>query len=424
LTSAGKANVSLREFRKAGHAPTLLSAFLYFDVSFMVWVIFGPLGPFIGEAYHLSAAQKGFLTALPSLGGCFFRPLLGWLTERIGGRKTGLIGLALTLIPLVAAWQWASSYGDFLALGLLLGVAGASFAAALPLASAWYPPEYQGLAMGIAGAGNSGTLLATLFAPRLAQMLGWREVFGIVMIPVAAVWIVFYVLARDAPHRISRKSLSDYAALLKETDTAWFCFLYCLTFGGFLGLATYLSIFFHDQYGLTKVQSGDFTTVVVLCGSFLRPVGGMLADRIGGHRMLLVLLSGAAAFLLVVAALPPAVMALASLALGMGLLGMGNGSVFQLVPQRFAGRVGIMTGVIGAAGGLGGFLLPSLLGTVKQTTGSFGIGFALVSAAMLAGVVALLYLRRVWARTWPSGAALRAGLLSRQAKQEVGAYAS
>ncbi|HEY7208839.1 MAG TPA: MFS transporter [Bryobacteraceae bacterium] len=415
--------MSLREFRKAGHAPTLLSAFLYFDISFMVWVILGPLAPFIGEAYHLSAAQKGFLTAVPALGGCFFRPMLGWLTERIGGRKTGLIGLAFTLIPLLAGWRWTSDYQEFLAMGLLLGVAGASFAAALPLASAWYPPEYQGLAMGIAGAGNSGTLLATLFAPRLAQVFGWRSVFGMAMVPVAVVWIVFFLMARNAPVKAAAKRWSDYTGLFKQNDTAWFCFLYCLTFGGFLGLASYLSIFFHDQYGLTKVQSGDFTTVVVFCGSFLRPVGGILADRIGGHRMLLILLSGAALFLMAVAALPPASIALACLALGMGLLGMGNGSVFQLVPQRFAGRVGIMTGIIGAAGGLGGFLLPSLLGVIKQKTGSFGIGFALVATVMLGGAVSLLYLKNIWLRSWPTAAAMRAGLLPRETKEEVGAYA-
>ena len=158
--------MSLHDFRKAGHPPTLFSAFLYFDISFMVWVVLGPLGPFIGEAYKLSATQKGFLTALPLLGGSFFRPILGWSTERFGGRRTGLIGLGITLVPLLLAWKVADSFPAFLALGLLLGIAGASFAAALPLASAWYPPEQQGLAMGIAGAGNSGSLLATLFAPR------------------------------------------------------------------------------------------------------------------------------------------------------------------------------------------------------------------------------------------------------------------
>lgn len=412
--------MSFRDFRRAGHAPTLVSAFLYFDVSFMVWVILGPLGPFIGEAYHLSATQKGLLTALPLLGGSFFRPILGWMTERLGGRNTGLIGLGATVLPLVLAWQVAGTYNAFLGLGLLLGIAGASFAAALPLASAWYPPEHQGLAMGIAGAGNSGTILATLFAPRLAQLLGWRNVFGIAIIPVVAVWIVFFVLAKNAPGKRPVKRWSDYAAVLKVPDTGWFCFLYSLTFGGFVGLASYLSIFFHDQYHLSKVTAGDFTTLVVLFGSFLRPVGGMLADRFGGYRLLVGLLAGAGVCLGSVATLPPAWLALAFLAIGMGLLGMGNGSVFQLVPQRFATSVGIMTGIIGAAGGFGGFLLPSLLGFVKDKTGSFGIGFAVLTLLMLTGVTALLALQRYWKETWPVDAAVRAGILP---EDEVGAYA-
>src|SRR6516225_5906594 len=212
--------MTLREFRRVGHAPTLACAFLYFDVSFMVWVILGPLGPFLGESLQLSASQKGFLTAVPLLGGSIFRILLGWMTERIGGRRTGLIGLSLTLVPLIVAWQWASGFAQFLAVGLLLGIAGASFAAALPLASGWYPPEYQGLAMGIAGAGNSGTLFATLFAPRLAQALGWRSVFGLAMIPVYLVWLLFASMAKDAPVRRPAYRLRDYAAAFAEPDTA------------------------------------------------------------------------------------------------------------------------------------------------------------------------------------------------------------
>src|SRR5215472_14222412 len=357
--------MSLREFRRAGHAPTLASAFLYFDVSFMVWVILGPLGPFLGESLKLSAAEKGFLTAIPLLGGSFFRILLGLLTERIGGKRTGLIGMGLTLLPLLAAWQWASSFSQFLGVGLLLGIAGASFAAALPLASGWYPPEYQGLAMGIAGAGNSGTLLATLFAPRLAQALGWHSVFGIAMIPVCLVWLFFAFMAKDAPVKRPVYRLRDYASAFSEPDTAWFCFIYSITFGGFSGLSSYLSIFYHDQYGLTKVQAGDLTTLVVVFGSFLRPVGGMLADRIGGVRMLQVLLAGVAICMAALGTLPAVQLAVALLVLIMAMLGMGNGSVFQLVPQRFPGRVGILTGIVGAAGGLGGFLLPSLLGTFK-----------------------------------------------------------
>ncbi|HLK49171.1 MAG TPA: MFS transporter [Bryobacteraceae bacterium] len=402
--------MSLKEFRRAGHAPTLASAFLYFDVSFMVWVILGPLGPFLGEALKLSAAQKGFLTAVPLLGGSFFRILLGLMTERIGGRRTGLIGLSLTLVPLLAAWQWASSFGQFLAVGLLLGIAGASFAAALPLASGWYPPEYQGLAMGIAGAGNSGTLLATLFAPRLAQALGWRTVFGIAIIPVCLVWLFFAFMAKDAPVRRPAYRLRDYAAVFAERDTAWFCFIYAITFGGFSGLSSYLSIFYHDQYGLTKVQAGDLTTLVVLFGSFLRPVGGLLSDRIGGVRMLQVLLGGVAICLAGIGTLPPVTAAVGMLILTMASLGMSNGAVFQLVPQRFPTQVGMLTGIIGAAGGLGGFLLPSLLGSMKQATGSFGPGFRVFAVVASCGLVALLSQRRAWRRTWPRESVLRAGL--------------
>jgi MFS transporter, NNP family, nitrate/nitrite transporter len=410
--------MSFRDFRKAGHPPTLFSAFLYFDISFMVWVILGPLGTFIGESFKLSASQKGLLTAIPLLGGSFFRPILGWMTERYGGRTTGLIGMGVTFLPLLLAWQFADSFSAFLAVGLLLGVAGASFAAALPLASGWYPPEHQGLAMGIAGAGNSGTLLATLFAPRIAQALGWRPVFGLMMIPLALVWLCFFFLAKDAPAKRSVRKWSDYVSVLNVADTGWFCLIYSLTFGGFVGLSSYLSIFFHDQYHLTKVQSGDFTTLVVLFGSFLRPVGGLLSDRLGGHRMLLALLTITFLCLVAVATLPPAFVALSILALGMAMLGMGNGAVFQLVPQRFPDRVGILTGIVGAAGGFGGFLLPSILGSVKQATGSFGIGFAVLAVVALAGVMALLYLKSVWRRTWPADAARRAGL-----RQETAAKA-
>ena len=217
---------SLKAFGQAGHPPTLVASFLYFDVSFMIWVLLGPLGPFIGEALRLTATQKGLLIAVPLLGGSLFRPLLGALADRMGGRRTGLLGLALTLIPLLAGWQFAAKLDHFYALGLLLGIAGASFAVALPLASAWYPPEHQGLAMGVAGAGNSGTLLATLLAPRLAQALGWRSVFGLAMIPVCVVAVLFALLAQDSPNRRPAPRWRDYASVLRKADAGWFCLLY------------------------------------------------------------------------------------------------------------------------------------------------------------------------------------------------------
>src|SRR5258708_25904557 len=213
--------MTFQAFRKAGHTPTLVASFLYFDVSVMVWVLLGPLGPFIGEALKLSATERGFMTALPLLGGSLFRPILGMLADRIGGRRTGMLGLALTLFPRLLGWQFASRLDHLFALGFLLGIAGASFAVALPLASGWYPPEYQGLAMGIAGAGNSGTLLATLFAPRLAQAYGWSTVLGLAAIPVCAVWLLFAFMAKDSPRKRAIARLSDYARMLRDADTGW-----------------------------------------------------------------------------------------------------------------------------------------------------------------------------------------------------------
>jgi NNP family nitrate/nitrite transporter-like MFS transporter len=209
----------MKRFLRAGHTPTLVAALLYFDVSFMAWVLLGPLAPFLRAELGLNATEQGLVTAIPLLGGSLFRPLLGVLGEHIGGRRTGLLGLVLTLMTLAAGWQFAHTTVHFYVLGFFLGIAGASFAVALPLASRWYPPEYQGLAMGIAGAGNSGTLLATLFAPRLAEQFGWQATFGIAIAPIAVVLGLFVLLARDSPRRSTPATLSDYAAVVRERDS-------------------------------------------------------------------------------------------------------------------------------------------------------------------------------------------------------------
>ena len=294
----------LRSFLKAGHSPSLFCAFLYFDMSFMVWVLFGALANSIVPDFGLNPAQKGFMVAVPILGGAILRLVLGVMTDHWGARRTGIIGLALTLIPLLMGWLWADSFSKLLLVGLLLGVAGASFAAALPLASRWYPPQYQGMAMGIAGAGNSGTAIATFFGPRLAEAAGWHAVFGLAIIPIVATLIVFIILAKDSPNQPVPKRLKEYAALLNQADTWWFCFFYSVTFGGFVGLASFLNIFFHDQYELSKVQAGSFATLCVIAGSLLRPVGGYLADRFGGIRMLTLLFAGVGVSMLGLASLP------------------------------------------------------------------------------------------------------------------------
>lgn len=389
-----------KSFLASGHLPTLLSAFLYFDVSFMVWILFGPLTPFVAEQLHFSATQKGLLTAIPLLGGSFFRPILGLLADRIGGRRAGLTGLSLTLIPLIAGWHGATQLWQFYSVGFLLGIAGASFAVALPLAGRWYDAQHQGLAMGIAGAGNAGSLIATFFGPRLALRFGWQSVFALALIPVGCVLISFFLLAKDSPSRPAPKQWSRYAGLLTTADTWRLCFLYSLTFGGFVGLSSFLTVFFHDQYHLTKVQAGDFATVVIVAGSFLRPVGGWIADWIGGYRLLLLLFLGISVCLMVISCLPPIAVVVPMLFLAMGMLGMANGSVFQIAPQRFPADMELTTGIVGAAGGLGGFFLPSAIGALKDLTGSFGVGLFCFAILVLAGAVLLLEFGVHWSFTW------------------------
>ena len=392
-----KTNLS---FWKSGHPPTLFSAFLYFDVSFMIWVMLGALGNYVAGDLHLSPAQKGLMTAIPLLGGSILRLVFGQLTDRIGPRKTGCIGLSLTVLPLLGGWLWADSIEKVYLVGLLLGVAGASFAVALPMASRWYPPKYQGLALGIAGAGNSGTILATFFAPRLAETLGWHAVFGLAIVPLLMAAVVFAVFSREAPGPVAPARGADFFAVLAERDTYLFSLFYGVTFGGFVGLASFLSILLHDQYGISKIAAGDLTSLCVISGSFLRPIGGLLADRLGGIRMLSILYGAAALLALGVAQLPPLWLAVTLLFLLMGCLGVGNGSVFQLVPQRYGKRVGIATGILGAAGGLGGFFLPTIVGSLKQITGSYSGGLAVLAGLAVTALAALAVAQTEWIGVW------------------------
>jgi NNP family nitrate/nitrite transporter-like MFS transporter len=391
-----------RDFLKAGHTPSLACAFLYFDISFMVWVLLGALANSIAPdpAFNLNDAQRGFMLAVPLLGGSLLRLVLGVLTDHIGARRTGMMGLTLTLIPLLMGWLWADSFPKILLVGLLLGVAGASFAAALPLASRWYPPQYQGIAMGIAGAGNSGTALATLFGPMLANWLGWHAVFGLALIPVLLTLTIFVLFAKDSPTQPAPKPLAAYASVLRHGDTWWFCLFYSVTFGGFVGLAVFLNSFFFLQYGLDRVQAGYFATACVIAGSFLRPVGGYLADRFGGIRMLSIIYFLGGLLLLGIATLPSLPVCAILLFIAMGMLGMGNGSVFQLVPLRFPKEIGVITGIVGAAGGVGGFFLPNLLGSLKQISGSFAGGFAAFGLTALACLGILLFVSRAWESTF------------------------
>jgi NNP family nitrate/nitrite transporter-like MFS transporter len=260
-------------FLKAGHLPTLFASFLYFDLSFMVWVILGPLGVAIAKQLHLDAGQKGLMVAMPVLAGAALRVVLGLLVDRYKARRVGIGAQIVVITGLVTAWAVRiDSFTATLLLGCVLGLAGASFAVALPLASAWYPPEHQGTALGIAGAGNSGTVLAALFAPALAIAFGWQNVIGLAAIPLLLTLGIFILAAKDSPKTPTPKSLSAYFALLKQGDCWWFMFFYSVTFGGFVGLASSLTIYFNDAYGLSPVTAGYCTAAVVFIGSLVRPL--------------------------------------------------------------------------------------------------------------------------------------------------------
>jgi NNP family nitrate/nitrite transporter-like MFS transporter len=388
----------IRELSRSGHAPSLVAALAYFDVSFMVWVLLGALGPFVARDLHLSPAQKGLMVAVPALGGAAFRLLFGSTVDRIGLKRAGKLGLGLTLIPLAWAAVAGTTYAQMLSIGVLLGIAGGSFAVALPLASRWYPPEQQGLVLGIVGAGNSGTIVAALVAPRVAQHLGWHATFALTIAPVAIVWVLFAALAKEPPARAASAQSRSALGMLIEGDARWLCAFYLVTFGGFVGLTGYLPIFYVDRFGLTPVSAASYAALCAVAGSLLRPIGGAVADRVGGTKVLVGALTAIAVLGGLLAAEPGLAATVGLLFALVGAFGVGNGAVFQLVGCRYPREVGPVTGLVGAAGGVGGFLLVSGFGWLAGTTGTFGTGFALL-AVIAAGTAFAAHTRT---HTWRS----------------------
>lgn len=414
------------DFKQAGHWPTLLSSFLYFDVSFMSWVALGPLMLYISRDMGFSVDEKFTLVAIPVLSGAFFRIILGIAADSLGEKRTGLIAQVVVIVAVAIVWRLGLSGKEAIeAFGLALGIAGASFAVALPQASRWYPPKYQGMVMGIAGAGNLGVVVDALVAPSLAENFGWQAVFGFLLIPLVLV-LAFYVLAsKDAPVARQPMSMKAYRDLLTDPDSVWFMFFYFITFGGFSGLANALPLYFTVQFHASGVAAGFLVALIVAFGSCFRPVGGMIADRIGGIQTLSVLFAIVATAYFAVAFLPvgplapdakgftllslPAIgwLAVGLFSMGALALGMGNGAVFQLIPQRFRSEIGVMTGLVGCAGGVGGFFLAKTLGTSKGLTGGFGAGFMFFAALALLGLVGLSFVKSRWRTTWGAASGAR-----------------
>lgn len=417
--------MDFRSFRRAGHWPTLLAAFLYFDFSFMAWVTLGPLILYITQDLNLPLEAKFTLVAVPVLAGAILRIVLGLLADKIGAKRTGLIAQFVVIAALAYVWQVGlHSKLDVELLGIVLGVAGASFAVALPQASRWYPPHYQGIVMGIAGAGNMGVVIDTLLAPWLAQRFGWQNAFGFLLVPLVLTFVFYAAVAKEAPAPRRPVTWANYRLLLSDPDSWWFMFFYFVTFGGFVGLANALPLYFSVQYHVSGIAAGMMVALIVMFGSCFRPVGGYVADRVGGIRALSVVFGVVALAYFAIAFLPagpapavlgpngpasgwsitemPAVAWLSVLLFSAGALtlGMGNGAVFQLIPQRFRQEIGVMTGLVGCAGGIGGFVLARTLGFSQGMTGAFTPGFLFFGALALVGFAGLVLVKMRWRTTW------------------------
>lgn len=412
--------MKIADFKKAGHWPTLLSAFLYFDISFMAWVSLGPLMIYITKDMNIPVEDKLSLVAIPVLGGAFFRVPLGLFADAVGSKMTGILAQAIVIfaVSLVCVFGLTSPMAIAI-FAVSLGLAGASFAVALPQAGRWYPPQYQGLVMGIAGAGNMGVVLDTLFAPTIAEHYGWRAVYGVLLALMVLVLAIYAFAAKDAPGAKTTISLADYGRMLADSDSRWFMFFYFITFGGFVGLASALPLYFTTQYHATGVAAGLVVALIVAFGSGFRPVGGYIADRIGGVKTLSFLFVLVSACYFAIAFLPEgpapakgvagwnllqlppiAFAAVALFSLGVLCLGMGNGAVFQLLPQRFRREIGAMTGLVGAAGGFGGFFLAKALAFSKGATGGFTAGFVFFGFLALLGLIGLVLVKTRWRTTW------------------------
>lgn len=419
----------LGELKTAGHLPTLLAAFLYFDFSFMVWTMMGPLATEIAEAlkvssgFLMSPSEKATLLAVPILSGALLRILLGFGVDKLGAKMTALISQAVVISVLFYTYFNATTitYNELLVVALGLGFAGASFAVALPQAGQWYPPRLQGLVLGLAGAGNIGVVIDFLFAPKIAQLWGWDMVFLVGAVLSSFIFVVYMFMAKDAPadvYKANPKKLSDYGKLLKDKDTWWFALFYAVSFGGFVGFANYMKVYLSNVYSVdlqsigvnvfgetpehaVKIATGYFGALTIFAGAVLRPVGGAVADKMGGVKSLYIFFGAVAALAVLNASVHlPFVLAIIVLFTIMASLGMANGAVFQLVPQRFGRDMGIMTGIIGAAGGLGGTALIKTLGWSKGTSGDYVLGFFLFAGVVFIALAGISMVKTRWRTTW------------------------
>ena len=390
-----------RNFLKSGHAPTLGASFFYFMFSCAIWVINGTMAPFISESFQLSPAQKGLMLSVPIFAGALMRFPLGVLAQYIGRKNATLVEMGGICLAMLYGYFMVESFNDLLAMGVLLGIAGASFGVALSLGSGSFPPRYKGLAMGLVGAGNVGTAVSALLAPPLAQAFGWQAVYGFAAIGILVPMVVMIVFAKEPDDIDTHASFKDHVACLFEKDGWAFSLIYAVTFGGFIGLASFLPSYFFDQFHVSKVEAGQLTMLAAFMGAAVRIFGGWLSDHWGGVNTLTAVLAIVAVTLvlcgLATESLPLTVILLI---VCFAALGAGNGATFQLVPLRWPTTTAVAGSMIGEIGALGGGFITNALGLSKQFTGSYASGFYAFAACTVLVLGMLRFMQIRWTRTW------------------------
>jgi nitrate/nitrite transporter NarK len=358
-------------------------ATLSFALSFAAWGLIGGLASVFSGLYALTASQTAFLVAVPVLLGSLARLPMGMLTDRFGGR---LVFTALLAFSSVASFlvSLTSNYSLLLIAAFLLGMAGSSFAVGAAFVSRWTPPARQGTALGVYGLGTMGQSLAVFAGPVVAAEFGWQAVFqgtGALLL----IWaLVYFALARNPAQAGRPATVATMAAILRHAPSAWLLgAFYFLTFGGFVAFSVYLPTLLRSQFGLTPADAGLRAAGFVVLATLMRPLGGWLADRIGGAQVLSWVFGGVALFSLLLTWRAMVPFTVGALACAM-LMGLGNGAVFKLVPEHFPKDTGTVTGLVGALGGLGGFFPPLLLGVFSDRLGAIWPGFLLLSATALA----------------------------------------
>src|SRR5262245_7653930 len=347
-----------------GNTFQLMLATGAFAICFAVFGSVSAMMPILKKNLGLDAVQVSIALAIPVLLGSVGRIPLGMLTDRFGGRLIFSMVMACSIVPAMLM-GYVSEYWQLLFCGFFIGIALASFSVGVGFVSGWYRAELQGFALGVYGAGNIGQSLASFSSPVLAAALGFKWgfwTFGGLLLA----WLVFFWMkAKDAPRRAPAKSLSEVIKPLKDAKSWMLSLFYFLTFGGFVAMAIYLPILLTEIFKLTPRDAGARTAGFVLLATLMRPVGGVLADKVGGRRILLWVFPVTAAMAIFLAC--PMMVTFTVGALGMAAaIGLGNGAVFKLVPEYFPQAIGAVTGLVGAAGGLGGFFPPIALGAVGQ----------------------------------------------------------